>query len=337
VIGQSNNVELVLLYSNPTGVIGPRTENWQAHGISFYNFNWNEAAAFGSCSHCWHPQTSDHVARQYDVSNMYLDESVTRVFKYGTPFNGIYHDLDGSVTGLGPDSWATHFEASHIVPECQMDLIKWDGHVCNSSVQIKGINFFNGAPNDVVGIGLKILPYDDYLIDPMTEEELEAYIDNEENYGTIEWKTEGWGVPFVTGHKYKIHLGKLGNNFENLDIMIPQHYSEDDLPLYLIHNFTENRENLFVTKDGDIKANETIPDDESKYVGGQNILYNWYPKNEFHMIINGKGKPTPKSESYINLEAIASCGAECIEALEEVTEQEDFFRYWSDGENWPNN
>jgi hypothetical protein len=134
VIGQSNNVELVLLYSNPTGVIGPRTENWQAHGISFYNFNWNEAAAFGSCSHCWHPQTSDQGARQYDVSNMYLDESVTRVFKYGTPFNGIYHDLDGSVTGLGPDSWATHFEASHIVPECQMDLIKWDGHVCNSSV-----------------------------------------------------------------------------------------------------------------------------------------------------------------------------------------------------------
>jgi hypothetical protein len=37
------------------------------------------------------------------------------------------------------------------------------------------------------------------------------------------------------------------------------------------------------------------------------------------------------------LEAIASCGAECIEALEEVTEKEDFFRYWSDGSNWPNN
>ena len=71
------------------------------------------------------------------------------------------------------------------------------------------------------GVGLKILPYDDYLIDPMTEEELEAYIDDEGNYGTIEWKVEGWGVPFVTGHKYKIHFGKIGTNFENLDIMIP--------------------------------------------------------------------------------------------------------------------
>lgn len=55
----------------------------------------------------------------------------------------------------------------------------------------------------------------------MTEEELEAYIDDEGNYGTIEWKVEGWGVPFVTGHKYKIHFGKIGTNFENLDIMIP--------------------------------------------------------------------------------------------------------------------
>lgn len=55
------------------------------------------------------------------------------------------------------------------------------------------------------------------------------------------------------------------------------------------------------------------------------------------MIINGKGKISPNSEVNINLEAIGSCGAECLEALDEVTEQEDFFRYWSDTENWPDN
>jgi hypothetical protein len=53
------------------------------------------------------------------VSGIYIDEdSVDRVIRYGTPFNGIFHDLDGSLTGLGPGSWATHFEASHNVPEC---------------------------------------------------------------------------------------------------------------------------------------------------------------------------------------------------------------------------
>jgi hypothetical protein len=115
---------------------------------------------------------------------------------------------------------------------------------------------------------MKVLPYDDDLINPMTEDELEAYIDNRDNYGTIKWKTEGWGFPFVTGHKYKIHFGLIGNNFENMDILIPQHYQDDDLPIHLVHNFTENRESLFVTKDGELKGNDTIPDDESKYVSG---------------------------------------------------------------------
>jgi hypothetical protein len=130
------------------------------------------------------------------------------------------------------------------------------------------MNFYNGGPQDVVGSGLKILPYDDYLIDPMTEEELQAYIDNRDNYGTIEWKKEGWGVPFVTNHKYKIHFGLLGTNFEEMDIMIPQHYQDDDHPIYLFHNFTNNREEFNVTKDGVLKANNTIPDTPSRYVSG---------------------------------------------------------------------
>lgn len=54
-----------------------------------------------------------------------------------------------------------------------------------------------------------------------------------------------------------------------------------------------------------------------------------------HLVINGKGKASPASEAFINLEAILACGAECLEALDEVTELEDFFRYWSDATNWP--
>lgn len=62
-IGQSNNTEEALLRGNPWGIIGPRTENWQIRGASFYNYNWGEAAALGSCSHCIHPGTTDHGGR----------------------------------------------------------------------------------------------------------------------------------------------------------------------------------------------------------------------------------------------------------------------------------
>jgi hypothetical protein len=68
----------------------------------------------------------------------------------------------------------------------------------------------------------------------------------------------------------------------------------------------------------------------------QNVWYD-YPTSEFQMIVNGKGKPTPLSTSTIDIECVEACGDECLEALEEVTEMEDFFRYWSDPTNWPDN
>jgi len=58
----------------------------------------------------------------------------------------------------------------------------------------------------------------------MTSDELTAYIDNRDNYGSIDYHVPGWGIPFVTGHKYKFHFGLMGVNFEKMDIMIPQHY-----------------------------------------------------------------------------------------------------------------
>jgi len=41
------------------------------------------------------------------------------------------------------------------------------------------------------------------------------------------------------------------------------------------------------------------------------------------------------SESFINLEAVSACGIECLEAIDSTTEIEDFFRFWSDISNWP--
>jgi len=49
---------------------------------------------------------------------------------------------------------------------------------------------------------------------------------------------------------------------------IPQHYHADDHPIYLVHNFTNNREEFNVTKDGVLKINDTIPDTPDRYVLG---------------------------------------------------------------------
>jgi len=77
--------------------------------------------------------------------------------------------------------------------------------------------------------GLKILPYDDDIINAfnmtMNETtnttELDDYKLDRENYATIEWKKvepSYWAVPFVTGHKYKVHFGLTGVDYETMTV-----------------------------------------------------------------------------------------------------------------------
>ena len=39
--------------ANPHGVITPRTDKWIVSNIRFYNYDWGNAAAIGTCSHCY--------------------------------------------------------------------------------------------------------------------------------------------------------------------------------------------------------------------------------------------------------------------------------------------
>lgn len=55
VIGKSSNVDPVWDLINgisPRGVYLAAREDFVVRNVKFYNFDWNEAAAFGTCSHC---------------------------------------------------------------------------------------------------------------------------------------------------------------------------------------------------------------------------------------------------------------------------------------------
>lgn len=70
--------------------------------------------------------------------------------------------------------------------------------------------FYGYSPGTLEGMELRVLPYDDSTINAMDDATLQAYIDDKDNYGSYFWKDTGnpsssWAVPFVTGHKYKIH------------------------------------------------------------------------------------------------------------------------------------
>ena len=116
--GRSNNTDEFIDGAYPRGVITARTENFLVQNSRFYNYNWNEAAAFGTCSHCFHPAATDSGARTTSLRNLTFDSTVTRFINYQFPYVEILHDLDGTFTNLGPNSWATPYYGHHNVKEC---------------------------------------------------------------------------------------------------------------------------------------------------------------------------------------------------------------------------
>jgi len=54
----------------------------------------------------------------------------------------------------------------------------------------------------------------------------------------------------VTGHKYKFHFGVTGVDFEMLTLTMSERWEETDLPIYMIHNFTDIRAAIDVKFNG---------------------------------------------------------------------------------------
>jgi hypothetical protein len=69
-IGQSDNTQVPVGSGTggTRGIITTRSEYLTIQGAAFYNFpefdvNGGTPAAFGTCSHCWHPASTDSGAR----------------------------------------------------------------------------------------------------------------------------------------------------------------------------------------------------------------------------------------------------------------------------------
>jgi len=62
----------------------------------------------------------------------------------------------------------------------------------------------------------------------------------------------GWVIPFVTGHKYKVHWGVTGLDFTSMAFTQSQHWTEQDKPIYLFHNFTDVRAEIKFTVRRDV-------------------------------------------------------------------------------------
>lgn len=135
VIGHSDNADEITMSVMSHGIIGPRTEGYQIHNSRFYNFDVAGKGAIGTCSHCFSIPTTDSGGRTLTTSKLYFDPlTVTNKIRYQEPRREIIYDIDGTLTGKGPKSYATPYWRHNDQPECSLNLDTYDGLLCDSRV-----------------------------------------------------------------------------------------------------------------------------------------------------------------------------------------------------------
>jgi hypothetical protein len=235
---------------SPRGIITPRSDRWTVKNVDFYNFNFDEAAALGSCSHCFHAAATDSDCRTVKFENIYMDPfSVERKIRSQFPHKFIFLDVDGSWNEKGPGSWATYYnsetntnayDGKHnlVDPACSADEEVYDGIICDNSVTIRRVVFYNMSPGNLKGKNLFVLPYDDDIIGGLSEEEIMAYEAEGDVNGTVSYDplnnpfelakipfrgktnpSNHYAAPFVTGHKYYLRWNAV-LDFEEMRIGI---------------------------------------------------------------------------------------------------------------------
>jgi len=66
--------------------------------------------------------------------------------KYQEPFREIIHDQDGSLTGLGENSWASFFYPHLLTEEC-IKSDEYNGVICNGpGLNFRRVAFFKAMP-----------------------------------------------------------------------------------------------------------------------------------------------------------------------------------------------
>ena len=322
---------------SPHGVITPQTDGWKAKNVRFYNYDFNSAAALGSCSHCFKEPATDSDSRHVDFEELMFDDAtVPRRIRYQFPFKGIYHDLDGTLTGLGPNTWATSYWKHNEQPECQVDMDVYDGILCDDTVQVRRVVMYNASPGSINSRDLYITSYEDEDIEPLTEDEYSTYMADETNYSIVPMRkkknpSNHWTVPFVTGHKYYLRW-EYGLDFEFMTFERTNWlWGEDDGNIFFTMPHYDVREAVYFDDNTGRRHNNNsigTEDNVQNLEMGDNLVLNDTETRLIHMVINGRTYET-KSLGLTGVRCISDCNP-AIEDVEIELEE----RLWSNLSHW---
>lgn len=121
-------------------------------------------------------------------------------------------------------------------------------------------------PSNFFGMRLKIAPLDRNDENAMKAEgTLDEYLESDSNYSVVPYKDKGdpmngWAMPYVTGHRYRLHW-ESGLDFDEMYVQASERWEAEDLNIFMVFNFTASREAVNFTSSGNEQnANNSLVD-----------------------------------------------------------------------------
>jgi hypothetical protein len=198
---------------------------------------------------------------------------------------------------------------------------------------VRRITFDAYSPNIFEGMEMKILKYDDDLIDSMNTTTFENYLTLGESYSDVPFKpkkdpSNAWAMPYVTGHKYKVHW-RSGLDWMKMRMTMSERWSVSDKDVYIVMNFTDIRAAIdMVTPAGNVSNATLLNVAKKDWESGHNVVYNDTETREIHIIANGVNY----LKNPVTMNAYRCIGP-CMSAINN-TPIETNIRYWSNPNSW---
>jgi len=275
--------------------------------VTFYGYK-DGAAALSTCSHCFHPASTDSGGRTYSTSNLTFVDTTKRI-TYQFPNNNIIHDRDGTLTGLGANSYATAY-FGHLAQqsECQTDMDMWTGVVCDNTAALRRIAIHGYQPGIFSGQTLWVAPYDEDQIAGKNETELADYLKDTSILGNVQWlkkqaPSKTWVAPFLTGHRYHLRWGARGLDFTRMRLTMSQRWETTDKPVYFYHNHIDVREDFEFHYLGAQRTNESLTHTDADLTGYFQS-YNETAKRSLEWAMSPVNKSNPYQETTLTIQGI---------------------------------
>jgi len=90
-----------------------------------------------------------------------------------------------------------------------------------------------------------VMKWDDSIVGAMDATQIIAYKEDLAEHSKVFFKSKlkpsnGWAVPYVTGHEYKIHWAN-GLDFTGMKLEVSERWLTTDKSIIFHHNFTNTR------------------------------------------------------------------------------------------------